>query len=96
MFKDSPANSMVLVGYPMSQRCSVRDPAPPSNILWLKDSIMVTPDSRISTTYDATAGDSQLRITSVSYVNAGQCVAVGSSNEILVYVHAIVSVSDGI
>lgn len=85
VFRDSPATSTVLVGYPTTLRCSVRDPAPPSNIIWLKDNVTVTPDSRISTTFDASTGDSQLRIASVSYVDAGgyQCVAVDSSNQIL-------------
>ena len=85
VFRDSPATSTVLVSYPTTLRCSARDPAPPSNILWLRNGTAVSPDTRVTTTYDSTAGDSELRIASVSYIDAGgyQCVATGSSNEIL-------------
>ena len=85
MFRDSPATATVLVGYPTTLRCSARDPSPPDSIVWLKDGVAATPDSRISISYDSTGGDSELRIGSVSYVDAGsyQCLAVGSSDQIL-------------
>ena len=85
VFRDSPAASTVLVGYPTSLRCSARDPTPPENILWFKDGVTVTPGSRFTVSYDSSAGDSELRIGSVRYTDAGgyQCIAVGSSNQIL-------------
>ena len=85
MFRDSPATATVLVGYPTTLRCSARDPTPPNDILWFKDGVTVSPDPRFNIAYDSMAGDSQLRISSVSYPDAGgyQCIAVGSSNQIL-------------
>ena len=85
MFRDSPATSTILVGYPTTLRCFARDPAPPENILWFKDGVTVTSGSRFTISYDSSAGDSELRIDSVRYSDAGgyQCIAVGSSNQIL-------------
>ena len=85
VFRDSPATSTVLVGYPTTLRCSARDPTPPNDILWFKDGVAVTPDPTFAITYDSSAGNSQLRISSVRYPDAGgyQCIAVGSSNQIL-------------
>ena len=86
VFRDSPATSTVLVGYPTTLRCSARDPTPPEDILWFKDGVTVTPvDYRFTISYDSSAGDSELRISSVIYPDAGdyQCIAVGSSNQIL-------------
>ena len=85
VFRDSPATATVLVGYPTTLRCSARDPTPPVSIVWLKDGVAVSPDSRIAITYDSAAGDSQLRIGSISYVDAGsyQCLALGGSDQIL-------------
>ena len=81
----TPATSTVLVGYPTTLRCSARDPTPPDDILWFKDGVTVTPGSRFTISYDSSAGDSQLRISSVRYPDSGgyQCIAVGSSNQIL-------------
>ena len=85
VFRDSPATSTVFVGYPTTLRCSARDPTPPDDILWFKDGVTVTPESRFTISYDSSAGDSELGISSVRYPDAGgyQCIAVGSSNQIL-------------
>jgi hypothetical protein len=86
VFRDSPATSTVLVGYPTTLRCSASDPTPPEDILWSKGGVTVSPvDSRFTISYDSNAGDSELRISSIRYPDAGgyQCIAVGSSNEIL-------------
>ena len=78
VFRDSSATSTVLVGYSTTLRCSARDPTPPENILWFKDGVTVTSDSRFTISYYSSAGNSQLRISSVTYPDAGgyQCIAV--------------------
>lgn len=85
MFTDSPASTTALLYHSITLRCLASNPAPPFNILWQKDGVLLLPrDNTTTISYDSSTGASVYTVASVIYSDAGtyQCFAVSNTGQI--------------